>query len=196
MLHNLVDLGKLHLPLRVVQKLPHVKPVVVCPIALTVVAGCQNCHFVAIDCIELEEFLYFLSYFRGSILRLPLSKQMLEHRKRAHPFDFAQLTVLVKLLVGHPHFILVKLRGVGASCCGGPQLCRWLGAGYFGKDRKLGLLRHVPEELLKVCFVDSANRINVRSRAVIFGHVAAEALRDIASSKDKEEALLVSGPRH
>ena len=58
--HLLVDALKLPGPFDVVEELALVKAVVIRTVALCVIGGCQHCHLVTVDGVQLEEQLHFL----------------------------------------------------------------------------------------------------------------------------------------
>ena len=58
--HLLVNALKLPGPFDVVEELALVKAVVVRTVALCMIGGCQHCHLVTVDGVQLEEQLHFL----------------------------------------------------------------------------------------------------------------------------------------
>lgn len=172
-----------------------IEPIVVRPVRLRMVRRRQHRHLVPIDRIAPEEVLHLVRHLRRIAALAPRAHQPHEHAVRAAALLLAQPPEFAQLRVRHAHVLLVRLRHLAAA---GQRL--QLGGGRLLDDRPhhrhAELALRVQQERLQIGLGDAANRIDVRRRAVVLGHVAAQRFVHIGRAEHQQAAGPAAHPQH
>ena len=128
---------------------------------------------------------------------IPFHEELLKHRDRTTPVDLSQLTKLIQLRIRHPHLILIELSRLTVRLfVERPQLSCWFSQGNLAEDIYLGLLAKVDQKLFQVALVDTSNRVQVPSTAVIFSQVTSQTFCDVCRTQNQKKSLITFSPRY
>lgn len=160
------------------------------------IAGCQYRHLVPARGVGTEKALNFFSDSLW-LQMVPFDDKAFKHRERTTTLNLSKLTKLINLSISETHVLLIILSRVRVRFrIKRAELSRWLGFGDLTEHVKIGILGKPLEEHLEICFVDASDRIKVTCAAIIFSHVAKEALSNICCGEDQQEALIATAPWH
>mmetsp|Transcript_6120 Transcript_6120/g.10274 ORF Transcript_6120/g.10274 Transcript_6120/m.10274 type:complete len:278 (-) Transcript_6120:1599-2432(-) len=209
---SLINRRKLQIEARVLQKRTQIKPVVVRRVVFCVVRRSKRRHLVSGDRVVKVKVFDFLSNFLITGLRSrgthrpvrrtnsppvgPTVTKLDKGRKRAAVFNLAAKPEIAQFLVRHAHILFVKLRPFCSS-----ELGTRLGIGNALQHCDALVLRSPYHKRLEIAFIDPPNRVDVRSRAIVFSVISPQRLVDICRAKYEQRAaccrlISVGCPRH
>ena len=193
-MHFVVNVAELPAPVGRIEELAVIEAVVVGRVGLGEVGGRNGGHLVSVDRVADEEVLALVGYLTRREATRPRLEQAAEHRVRSAVVLLAQLAVDGQLVVGHAHLDLVELL-VLALFAERHELGRGRRVVDGAQRRQLERLRAVEHKRAQVGLADAADRVEVGTRAVVLGEVAAQALVHVGRAEHEQRARPTDRPQ-